>query len=197
MRKACASCGVDFDAHQNAVKYCSRSCFGDGKAKMYAGRRQAHQQMAERTCRDCGLVGDVSLFAKTAKKRAGYESQCRPCKRRYITAWRKRNPGKVREYNRRAEEKVGGRRFWKYGITDAEIARMIRSQRGRCPICDRAEPEIKLVVDHDHNTGKVRSMLCQTCNTGIGKFKESPNILMAAIRYLEQHKGQATPVSSL
>lgn len=57
-----------------------------------------------------------------------------------------------------------------------------------CPICHkRTIPGLtsKIVLDHDHNTGKVRGWICDSCNTGIGRFKDDINLLESAINYLE------------
>lgn len=59
---------------------------------------------------------------------------------------------------------------------------MSLKQNNKCFICDE---EAKLVVDHDHSTGKVRGLLCSICNTGIGMFKDSTKNLEKAIEYLK------------
>ena len=75
-----------------------------------------------------------------------------------------------------------------------EYDKMFTAQDGKCAICQR-EPEgngvsrHNLVVDHDHETGKVRSLLCDFCNRGLGIFRDSPDSLIAAAAYLLQHGG--------
>lgn len=61
---------------------------------------------------------------------------------------------------------------------------------GKCHICGVPDTEClrTLCMDHDHSTGQFRGWACDPCNTGIGKFKDSPTILRAAARYLEQHQ---------
>lgn len=66
-----------------------------------------------------------------------------------------------------------------YGITLEEFEKL--SYNG-CSICSSKE---KLVVDHSHSTGKVRGVLCQTCNTGLGMFKDSPSLLEKASQYIK------------
>ena len=58
---------------------------------------------------------------------------------------------------------------------------MFEEQEGKCAICDSTG---KLVVDHNHDTGDVRSLLCNSCNSGIGFLKDSPAIVMKAYSYL-------------
>lgn len=70
----------------------------------------------------------------------------------------------------------------KYNITVEEYNSMMHLQENKCAICgDMSE---KLCVDHDHKTGKVRGLLCSNCNTSLGKFKDSIQILKNAISYL-------------
>ncbi len=57
-----------------------------------------------------------------------------------------------------------------------------------CPICNKSSiPGItaKIVIDHDHDTGNARTWICDSCNTGLGRFKDSIALLKNAIRYLE------------
>ena len=67
---------------------------------------------------------------------------------------------------------------------------LLDKQKGCCAICGLHELEHngKLHVDHNHETGKVRGLLCTRCNTALGKFKESPTILESAVKYLERWK---------
>ena len=60
-----------------------------------------------------------------------------------------------------------------------------------CPICEKTSiPNVtaKLVIDHNHENGKARAWLCDSCNTGLGRFKEDINFLQKAIDFLEKHK---------
>jgi len=63
-----------------------------------------------------------------------------------------------------------------------EVAAIEQEQKGRCVIC---QEELPLCIDHDHETGKVRGLLCRLCNAGIGMLRESPEVLRRAIAYLE------------
>lgn len=76
------------------------------------------------------------------------------------------------------------RRAYKYGIPLDQYDRMVEAQGGKCAICQNERP---LVVDHNHSTSVVRSLLCSQCNTGIGQFSDDPNLLRAAADYCEKH----------
>lgn len=71
-----------------------------------------------------------------------------------------------------------------YGISTEIYDQIFETQGGKCLICGEAT---ELVVDHDHNTGKVRGLLCNFCNVGLGNYLDNPELLKNAIRYLETH----------
>lgn len=71
----------------------------------------------------------------------------------------------------------------KFGLSESQYNIAVKSQSGKCLIC---KSETKLVIDHNHNTGEVRGLLCNSCNTGIGLLKDNPKILESAIEYLNK-----------
>lgn len=77
----------------------------------------------------------------------------------------------------------------KYGISLYDYNRMLESQKGCCAICGGVAPGRYGVfaVDHDHDTGEIRALLCDHCNVGLGNFHEDKELLTAAIQYLEKH----------
>lgn len=77
----------------------------------------------------------------------------------------------------------------KFGITLNQYESMLALQNHRCAICGVPQSELKrrMSVDHNHETGKVRSLLCNHCNTGLGYFRDSEQILTKAIKYLYEH----------
>jgi hypothetical protein len=79
-----------------------------------------------------------------------------------------------------------------YGIDIDEYNKMFDEQEGKCAICGKHRNEFKngLSVDHDHQTGKIRALLCNNCNPLLGHAKESIDILQKAIKYLEKHKDE-------
>lgn len=81
-----------------------------------------------------------------------------------------------------------------YGITIEKYEEMTLTQDNKCSICGKEENikhqngKVKrLAVDHCHISGKVRGLLCTNCNTGLGKFKDSRELLAAALAYLDSH----------
>lgn len=81
----------------------------------------------------------------------------------------------------------------KYGITVDDIIEMERNQGNRCAICGGEEPRFRhgkrmsLAVDHCHETGKVRGLLCSNCNRGLGFLGDTPDSIRKALEYLEEN----------
>jgi len=73
-----------------------------------------------------------------------------------------------------------------YGITLEEYEVLLIKQNNVCAICSAStgSNNKRLAVDHNHQTGVVRGLLCDDCNIGLGKFKDNPNLLIKAINYL-------------
>lgn len=74
-----------------------------------------------------------------------------------------------------------------YGVSVEEYNERIEKQNNLCAICHTEDTERALSVDHDHKTGKIRGLLCKSCNLGIGNLKENSKILQSAILYLEEN----------
>lgn len=112
---------------------------------------------------------------------------------------RKKNPEKHREWSRIGRERIGILRSIKdvtriRGITLEQYYQLVGSQNNRCAICNNYETRknrmgniARLAIDHNHKTNEVRALLCHGCNTGIGKFKESIDLMQKAIEYLKKH----------
>ena len=88
------------------------------------------------------------------------------------------------ERRRRIERKANLKR---YLLTPERFAEYKLRQRGACACCGRSldDPDVKVCVDHIHGTTIIRGILCNSCNVGIGMFKDSPQLLRAAAEYLE------------
>ena len=80
-----------------------------------------------------------------------------------------------------------------FDISVEQFTEMLEKQNGVCAICGSPETHERngkvkaLAVDHNHETGKIRGLLCSDCNTGIGKLKDSPTVLRAAAQYIETY----------
>lgn len=72
-------------------------------------------------------------------------------------------------------------------LTQTEYEAMVIAQNYGCSICGRADLDRRLAVDHDHQTGENRKLLCYKCNLGLGLFMDSPALLVKAASYLMDH----------
>jgi hypothetical protein len=109
-----------------------------------------------------------------------------------LRVWQLLNPDKMKKYSQKWKtinrDIIKDRRIkTHYGLTPDEHDRLFVKQDGRCAICDKDACELKKLfhVDHDHKTGKVRGLLCESCNHLIGNALDNVNILLSAIDYLE------------
>jgi hypothetical protein len=87
---------------------------------------------------------------------------------------------------RRAAMVKHGNLLRHYSLTLSDYDRMKSAQGGKCAICGAEDSRGRgdLHVDHCHATGSVRGLLCTSCNNGLGRFRDSPELLRAAIEYL-------------
>jgi hypothetical protein len=76
-----------------------------------------------------------------------------------------------------------------YGISLVEYEKLLAEQGGQCAVCHGTKTRngYRFAVDHDHVSGKVRGLLCDTCNRAIGLLKDDPAVLRAAASYLERN----------
>ena len=122
----------------------------------------------------CGRYLPVTAFHKNKARPDGLNYSCRECWADY-----------------QAEQCL----MRVFGISKATFERMLKSQGGGCAICEtklgmvRAGKQLRLCVDHCHSTGMVRGILCNSCNNGLGRFKDDPELLERAARYLKNQGG--------
>ena len=134
--------------------------------------------MATKVCRTCKVEKEVSMFAKNPTGTFGVRGTCKVC--------RGADKFKIRRQNIKA----------KYGITMEQFVKMYENQNGLCKICDR-EMEMFSTrdrmhdianIDHCHKTKEIRALLCNYCNTGLGKFMDDADLLVKASNYLKKYQ---------
>ena len=161
-------------------------------------------------CKVCGELKSVDDFYRAAEMKDGYRNDCKGCNlaakaARYranpepaierTKRWRDENPERYREYQERwrasGKKKEADRRSYlrrKYGISVEQYDELFETQEGRCAICgSEPTPGISLHVDHDHETGERRGLLCFKCNNALGDFNDDTGQLIRAVAYLESH----------
>lgn len=99
-------------------------------------------------------------------------------RREYVRRYRFKHPDRVRAYDRRHNLRV------KFNLDVEDYEALLRHQKGVCAICLRPPLKRRLAVDHSHDTGLVRGLLCSDCNIGLGLFGDSIESLLRATNYL-------------
>lgn len=109
----------------------------------------------------------------------------------YKRRYRAKNKKKIHEYNisTREHRKIldRTRALKSFGLTTEHYDAMFNKQEGKCAICGIHQSELKpaLCIDHNHQTNKIRGLLCGKCNRGLGYLNDSIDLLQAAINYLK------------
>lgn len=141
------------------------------KGKVYPKKRI--DPGSKKACSKCHEVQPIEQFGLRKDKCDGRESWCRSCQRILVRAYSLQK---------------------KFGITIEEYESMCESQAFRCAICQkecrnqRGNRKDVLAVDHCHKTGKIRGLLCMTCNTGLGHFEDDTDTLTRAITYIRDNR---------
>ena len=150
----------------------------------------------EKLCSGCHTVYPIEQYGLRNKRGKQVRmSRCRSCEIEYANNYRKNNLEKVRAFKRKYnQENPERKKRWHYrsnwvkkGYNADEVEKFISKQEQRCSICG-VIPEKRLCLDHCHKTGKIRGLLCENCNRGIGMFQDDVAALKQAIAYLEKHQ---------
>lgn len=174
-----------------------------------------------KTCSLCKQALPWADFYKDRRSPDGYTPKCKECKKpqiyayaktangraaskRFIKKWSATPTGKekISGYQKKYKASKGGYRPFTLrgrGLTAEHYNKLLLRQKGCCAICGVHESTYRQIgskrhfaIDHDHDTGKIRGLLCNSCNLGIGALGDNPIRLRAAVRYLKFH---ANPLS--
>ena len=173
MGKRCTKCGKekptsDFYRHatlRDGLHTSCKECMCRRMRLVRARRRKQAVNVATRKCSQCKQQKAASCFNKNGNAPDGLDSPCRACRT-------------MKGYNKDL-----------YGMSEDEYFSLIEIQSNLCAICGRppGPKEKVLCIDHDHDSGHVRGLLCHQCNWGLGHFRDNTNTLGRAIGYLQKH----------
>jgi len=155
-------------------------------------------------CGKCKVFLPFSDFEKDNTKKCKTSSSCKNCikRRQNNPEWRDKYRKRRRNYMKKlslSENNIPRIREQqiklKYKLSPEEYIQMIDSQYNLCAICgkpeiavDKRNGKIKaLAIDHHHESGRVRGLLCSKCNTGLGMFKDDIELFKAAIKYISNN----------
>lgn len=174
-------CKVHGDLNEENAHVCSEN----GKVRLRCkecSKVKRKQQYADN--REQAII-DAAIWKKNNRDRVNAQEREN----------RKNNPDKYKkwndDYHERNRDKINIKAVARlHGISVPTYEGMIEAQGNTCGICGKEETRklkgkvMRLCVDHNHITGKVRSLLCHDCNSGLGKFLDSPDLLTRAAIYL-------------
>jgi hypothetical protein len=138
--------------------------------------------MVTKVCTQCKKEKPLEEYARRSSKEPWLKSACKECHRERARGYWKKNP-LPKEIQRERNLKKS------FGIGVEEYNKLLETQGGCCAICkvNACVSGRNFAVDHDHNTGKIRGLLCKFCNTALGQFQDSKENLHNAMQYLERN----------
>jgi hypothetical protein len=138
----------------------------------------------DKKCKTCGEHKPFDEYQKDITKKDGFRPYCKAC----TSVRRKELLSKETIRQRNLEKNFGKGALEVYDS-------LFQNQKGVCAICGSPENGRykHLSVDHCHETNKIRGLLCNNCNRGLGLLKDDPDILRKAAAYVEKHKDGTEP----
>jgi Recombination endonuclease VII len=184
--KRCPSCGeskppANFGRNKSLKDGLSFYCLECNRQRNNAWYRRRRQSMGKqvrdhswvpdgyRWCPSCRRAVAHEDYTRSRLTASGFGARCKPC----------HNAASSEYYFYRT-----------YKLTKSQVAGIRAAQDNRCAICGEADPEH---LDHDHATGRMRQLLCQRCNQGLGLLRDDPAVLRAAADYVEEHRRRQRP----
>lgn len=176
----CPDCSKPFRATPSKVKSLTvQRCGPCG----HGSRSPKADASGKKICTTCQETKPLTDYYKNNRRRDGYNTQCKSCLDAYKASWVKNDEVNIK--NKRENSRL----LKRYGISSDDYMKLLKDQDYTCAICN-CTPEQgrgntnRLSVDHCHETGKVRGLLCQKCNTGLGLLGDNKEGLQKALDYL-------------
>ncbi len=140
------------------------------------------EPIVEKACIDCKEMKPLTEYYHSKQNKSGYHGQCKSCLEIKAKIYRASNPEKVRQWSRTTS-------LWAYyRLTLEEYDKLAAQQKGLCALCGNPPAtegrHTRLQVDHCHKTGRIRGLLCNSCNNALGRLGDSVEGLQRAVDYL-------------
>lgn len=152
-----------------------------GSLELPKTKREKLVERGQSHCPKCGQIRDISEFNKDKSTAFGVAIYCKHCNKVDSKIRYRDNKDKFQAYGLKR----------KFGLTVEQFQNLLGAQGNVCAICASTfKPNKRPSVDHCHKTGKVRGILCDPCNQGLGKFRDNESFLIAAAEYIRKSKEQ-------
>jgi hypothetical protein len=181
------------DGHDSRCKSCFRQTHGlSPEGRKY---REVFTDISEKVCSRCERSLPIASFGLNKTKQDGHQTYCRDCTGIKNIESRQRDPERLRERRRRAYERnresLRGKRVrLRHGLTEDDFQLLLEIQGHACAICGARRGSSlapRLFVDHDHESGEVRGLLCAGCNAGrLGTLGDSVERIAQSVEVLEE-----------
>lgn len=172
----------------------------------YGGADNPYEAIKVKSCSRCEQPKPLDQFSPDNRRKDGRGAKCRSCADEVRRAYYEKYPEKEAQrrlsnaqhgmawHQRNRDSQIDRMRWGRlrkvYGLSRVDYESMLHSQGGVCAICGAGKPgrgDRFFAVDHCHTTGKIRGLLCQRCNSGLGYFGEKEEVLERAIDYLRRN----------
>jgi hypothetical protein len=156
-----------------------------------------------KTCLNCNIAKPLSEYHKDKSRKSGLREKCKSCRCKHPenvfkkciacnSSFTVKGFSKAQKYCSDTCQIV----YIKYKINKFDFFELLKLSNNKCSICNKEERNVdirtgkiyRLSIDHCHTTGKVRGLLCSSCNAGLGYFKDDIDIMKKAILYIKKHK---------
>lgn len=194
--KKCSKCNTDRsfeefskdtrnkDGYQSQCQICRKAA-----KKLFNEARSGIVTTASKTCNKCNKHKLAGEFFKDKGISDGLSTICKTCKTETTMAWRAANREQYNANQRKQHAKNYTRnRLYRYDLTPDEYNGMLTAQDNKCAICNCPPQGTRpLVIDHNHDTGAVRGLLCYGCNRALHVL-ENAELLAKSQNYLKKHE---------
>jgi len=177
---------------KNCASIANKKCWASGKGvKSVLETQKRAQQLKRGTkyCPVCKQVLPIELFGVDNRDKNGIMVNCKTCEQ---TRKKQYNPTGAKteaEYEQRSHYFRMASLKKRYGLTELDFQEMMNEQKGCCAICEKdfSELSTRAAVDHDHNTGVIRGLLCPRCNNLLGAIESNECLLSKIVEYKDRY----------
>jgi hypothetical protein len=193
--RPCATCYEYFQPKRDRATYCSEVCGARARARKQAELESKPPRKilivdGHKRCNRCNEWKSLSAFGVRKSRKDAPLTYCRDCMKDQVAHYQRTDRARSVRY------------AYKYGVTLEWYEATLAAQQGGCAICD-APPDAgnpihpRLAIDHCHQTGNARGLLCFLCNSALGRFDDKPELLLRAHAYLTRPNDFASGLTTM